>query len=96
MDARTNIDPMERYRQNFFAEHEPIYINDLQPGMKIIVPDDPLDYGGGDVFMEVTRLNVLSNGQISIVGKLTHVHVEIGKVGNDVVALSPFDQVGKQ
>jgi hypothetical protein len=90
------MDLMERYRQNFFAEYKPIYIKDLLPGMKIVVPDDPLDYGGGDVFMEVTGLNKLSNGQLTIVGKLTHPHVEIGKVGNDVVAVSPFEQVGQQ
>ena len=87
---------MEKYRQNFFAQYPPIQINELRPQMKIVVPDDPQDYGGGDLFMEVVELRKMSNGQMSIIGKLTHPHVEIGAIGSDVVAVSPFDAVGKQ
>lgn len=86
---------MEKYRDEFFSRHAPILIRDLRPGMKIVVPDDPNDYGGGDVCMEVTGLKLLSNGQMSIVGRLTEPHPEIGQAGADVVALSPFEHVGK-
>jgi hypothetical protein len=91
------MDLMEKYRQDFFGQYPPINISQLRPEMKIVVPDDPLDYGGGDLFMEVIEIRVMSNGQQSIVGKLTHPHCNIGEVGADVVAVSPFgDQVGQQ
>jgi hypothetical protein len=90
------MDPMEKYRQDFFGQYPPISMSQLRPNMKIVVPDDPLDYGGGDLFMEVIETRVMSNGQVSIVGKLTHPHGELGKVGSDVVAVSPFDEVGRQ
>lgn len=90
------MDLMEQYRQKFFAEFPPISVSQLRPKMKIVVPDDPLDYGGGDLFMEVIETKKMTNGQLSIVGKLTHPHTEIGAAGSDVVAVSPFDQVGQQ
>jgi hypothetical protein len=90
------MDLMEKYRQDFFGQYPPISISQLRPHMKIVVPDNPLDYGGGDLFIEVIEIKAMSNGQMSIVGKLTHPHVEIGQVGADVVAVSPFDQVGQQ
>ena len=91
------MDLMEKYRQDFFDQYPPISISQLRPQMKIVVPDDPLDYGGGDLFMEVIETRAMSNGQLSIVGKLTHPHCNIGEVGADVVAVSPFgDQVGQQ
>lgn len=90
------MDPMEKYRQDFFGQYPPISMSQLRPNMKIVVPDDPLDYGGGDLFMEVIETRVMSNGQVSIVGKLTHPHTEIGAAGSDVVAVSPFDEVGRQ
>ena len=87
---------MEKYRQSFFDQYPPISISQLRSEMKIVVPDDPLDYGCGDLFMEVIETKTMSNGQQSIVGKLTHPHTEIGAAGADVVAVSPFDQVGQQ
>jgi hypothetical protein len=90
------MDAMEKYRENFFSQYPPINIHQLCPHMKIVVPDDPQDYGGGDLFMEVIEIKEMSNGQASIVGKLTHAHSTIGPVGADVVAVSPFEQVGKQ
>ena len=90
------MDLMKKYRQDFFGQYPPINTSQLSAHMKIVVPDDPLDYGGGDLFMEVIETRVMSNGQMSIVGKLTHPHTEIGKVGSNVVAVSPFDQVGQQ
>ena len=90
------MDLMEKYRQDFFAQYAPVSVSQLRPHMKIVVPDDPLDYGGGDLFMEVLETRVMSNGQLSIIGKLTHPHVEAGQIGADIVAVSPFDQVGQQ
>ena len=75
------MDLMEQYRQKFFAEFPPISVSQLRPKMKIVVPDDPLDYGGGDLFMEVIETKKMTNGQLSIVGKLTHPHTEIGAAG---------------
>jgi hypothetical protein len=90
------MDAIEKYRENFFSEFPPINIHELRPHMKIVVPDDPQDYGGGDLFMEVIEIKEMSNGQASIIGKLTHSHSTIGEVGTHVVAVSPFEQVGKQ
>lgn len=90
------MDAIEKYRENFFSQYPPISIHQLLPQMKIVVPDDPQDYGGGDLFMEVIEVKEMSNGQASIHGKLTHPHSTIGKIGADVVAVSPFEQVGKQ
>lgn len=90
------MDLMEKYRQDFFAQYPPVSASQLRPHMKIVVPDDPLDYGGGDLFMEVIETRVMSNGQLSIIGKLTHPHIEVGQIGADVVAVSPFDEVGQQ
>lgn len=90
------IAALERYRHEFFSRYSAICVDDLRPGMRVVVPDDPNDYGGGDLFVEVTRLNVLSNLQTSIVGKLTRAHPTVGDVGSDVVAVSPFEQVGRQ
>jgi hypothetical protein len=87
---------MEIYRQNFFKEYPPINVKDLRPGMKIVVPDNPFESAGGDLFMEVTRLSELSNSTPIIHGKLTQPHVEMGDVGDEVGAQSFFDQVGKQ
>lgn len=90
------MDAIEKYRENFFSQYPPIAIHQLLPHMKIVVPDDPQDYGGGDLFMEVIEIKEMSNGQTSIIGKLTHSHSTIGTVGADVVAVSPFEHVGQQ
>ncbi len=87
---------MEKYRQNFFNEYPPINVKDLRPGMKIVVPENPFESAGGDLFMEVSSLSELNNSTLVIHGKLTQPHVEMGAVGDEVGAQSFFDQVGKQ
>jgi hypothetical protein len=87
---------MQRYRQNFFNQYPPVNVKDLRPGMKIVVPDNPFESGGGDLYMEVTSLDTASHSSVIIHGKLTQEHVEMGAIGNEAAAQSFFDQVGLQ
>jgi len=87
---------MQKYRDNFFSQYPPVNVSDLRPGMKIVVPEDPYEPGAGDLFMEVTSLDEPNGFMIGIHGKLTQPHLEAGDVGNEVVAQSPWDQVGMQ
>jgi hypothetical protein len=87
---------MKKYRENFFSQYPPVNVSDLRPGMKIVVPEDPYEPGGGDLFMEVTSLDEPNGFMLGIRGKLTQPHLEGGDIGNEVVAQSPFEQVGMQ
>jgi hypothetical protein len=87
---------MQKYRQNFFSQYPPVNVSDLRPGMKIVVPEDPYEPGAGDLFIEVTKLDEPNGFMTGIRGKLTQPHLEVGDVGNEVVAHSPWGQVGIQ
>jgi hypothetical protein len=87
---------MQKYRENFFSQYPPVSVSDLRPGMKIVVPEDPYEPGAGDLFMEVTSVGEPNGFMVPIRGKLTQAHLEAGDVGNEVVAQSPWDQVGMQ
>jgi hypothetical protein len=87
---------MQKYRDNFFSQYPPVNVSDLRPGMKIVVPEDPYDCGTGDLFMEVISVDEPNGFRIGIHGKLTQTHPEAGEAGSEVVAQSPFDQVGMQ